>query len=71
MVIRSTHFANCDGCGVSFVQKLGNGGSLAAFSDRDTLLLALGAAGWGLLSGDSSDPASWSVLCTYCRGGAS
>lgn len=68
-MIRSAHFANCDGCGVAFVQKLGNGGSLASFSDRDALLVALGSSGWGILSGDDTGPDNWAVLCSYCRGG--
>lgn len=70
-MIRSAHFATCDGCGVAFVHRMGNGESLASFSDREALLVALGSERWGLVSGDSSDPAGWSVVCSSCRGVAS
>lgn len=70
-MIRSEYSANCDGCGAAFVHLMGDGLPLTLFSDRDALLVALGAARWGLVSGDSSDPAGWSVLCVYCRGGVS
>lgn len=68
-MIRGAHFATCDGCGVAFSALLPSGERLASFSDRDALLVALGAARWGLVSGETSDPDSWSVLCAGCRGG--
>jgi hypothetical protein len=67
-VIRAAHFATCDGCGVSFSHRLTNGERLASFSDRDALLVALGASGWGLLAGDDTGPDAWSVVCASCRG---
>lgn len=70
-MIRSAHFATCDGCGAAFSHLLPSGERLASFSDRDALLLALGVDGWGLLSGDLTPADSWSVVCSYCRGVAS
>lgn len=68
-MIRAAHFATCDGCGAAFSQRLPNGERLASFSDRDALLVALGAERWGLLAGDDTPADSWSVVCAYCRGG--
>lgn len=67
-MIRSEHSASCDGCGEAFRHDNGRGVALGFWIDRDALLVALGSAGWGLLSGDTSDPDGWSVLCVYCRG---
>jgi hypothetical protein len=67
-MIRVTFHAACDGCGLGFSQLLPDRQPLRAFTDRDALLVALGAARWGLVSGDTSDPAGWSVVCADCRG---
>jgi hypothetical protein len=65
-MIRAAFSATCDGCGATFraaeIQ-------LDSFSDRDALLVALGAARWGLLAGDDTSADGWSVVCAYCRGG--
>lgn len=70
-MIRSQHSAECDGCGDAFVHVNDAGHVLRFWADRDLLLIALGLSRWGLLSGDATDPAGWSVLCAYCRGVAS
>jgi len=55
--------ASCDGCGSVFSASFGS-----HFSDRDALLVALGASRWGIVFGDTSDIETGSVVCAYCRG---
>jgi hypothetical protein len=63
-MIRAAFSATCDGCGSTFTApRVGD-----RFTDRDALLVALGAARWGLLAGDDTPAAGWSVVCAYCRG---
>ena len=65
-MIRSEHSASCDHCGEAFVRDTGYGDWLSFWTDRDALLVALGSAGWGILSGDDG---AVTVLCVFCRRG--